>query len=381
MFKVLYTGGSSGGHIFPLIAVHEIVKFISLESKIDYDGFYVGSPGFLSNELQISGLKVKKIKGGKIRNYFSISNFLDPFKVFYSFFESLVYLLLIMPDVVFSKGGEGAWVVSIVAKWYNIPILMHESDAIPGKANLLTSKISTRIGLSFNESAEYFKINKDKIALIGNPVRASILAGINDESINKKSLNLDETIITLLVIGGSQGAVRLNDFILNNLKTLLREVQIIHQTGSNWYNEVVNEFEFLKSNLSDVQIKRYHPYPFLSTQNYRNALKISDCIFSRASSGAIFEIAAFNKPSILYPLKESANDHQRINAYAYARTGAAIVMEEENLLPSLFLDNLKKILYAKDVKNKMILAAKDFSRPRAAELLAKEIFELGKILI
>jgi UDP-N-acetylglucosamine--N-acetylmuramyl-(pentapeptide) pyrophosphoryl-undecaprenol N-acetylglucosamine transferase len=305
------------------------------------------------------------LTASKIRRYFSIQNFIDVPKFLFSIFQSLWQLYFIMPDVVFSKGGTmGNFAVVLAARFYLIPVIVHESDAIPGLTNRFSGKLAQRIGLSFAEASRHFP--REKIFMAGNPIRSSLLKNPVDKPIAKKLLGLDPEKPLLTILGGSQGSRRINEFIFENLGALLAKVQVYHQLGEANLNEA-------RPSESD----QYKQIGFLNNDNLKKALDATDIVLSRAGAGTIFETAAFGRPAILVPLKESANNHQLANAYEYAEAGAAVVIEEKNFTINLVLNEISNILEDEKTNQAMTQAAKRFSKIDAAEKISREIVILG----
>jgi UDP-N-acetylglucosamine--N-acetylmuramyl-(pentapeptide) pyrophosphoryl-undecaprenol N-acetylglucosamine transferase len=208
---------------------------------------------------------------------------------------------------------------------------------------------------------------------VGNPIRTELLKGDKEEALAYFKITREKPII--LILGGSQGAQRINDKILAILNELLENFEIIHQTGVKNFKEVELEAEALvKKELK----KYYHPFPFLKEEELRRAYAICDLIIARAGSGTIFEIAALGKPSIIIPLPESAQDHQLANAYSFFESKATIVIEEKNFTPGFFLEKLRYLFSHREELEEMSKAAKDFSRPLAAKVIAHYIFEFLK---
>lgn len=374
--RILLTGGGSGGHIFPLISVYEELKNIAVQNNLDFEFFYMGPKDNWSQILIENGIKMNYINGGKWRRYFSFLNFLDFFRVLFSFMQSLFKMFFIMPDVIFSKGGPGALPVVFAGWFYRIPVVIHDSDSYPGLTNLLSARFAKKILLAFDDAKIFFP--PFKTIIVGNPIRFKIISQKIDQKIAKQNLNFNSDLPLILVIGGSQGAQKINELMLLSIKDLLPITQILHQTGESNFIE----FEkLLRVDLLDLpfntEIKaRYKAVPFLDENNLGIAFLAADLIVSRAGSGSIFEIAYFGKPSIIIPITESANDHQRKNAYAYSKNGAAIVIEEENLFPKIFFDQVKLILENKEIYQKMSEAALDFSKKDSAKIIAEEIIKL-----
>ncbi len=372
MIRIVLTGGGSGGHVYPLLAVAG--EFEAMPD-VDVQISYVGPSGPFDSAMKEKDISVYRIASSKLRRYASMGNIADIPKFFWSFFQALYRLFRIMPDVVFSKGGPGAFPVVCAARFYLIPVLVHESDAIPGLTNRLSSRIATRVAISFPEAITYFP--KKKTALVGNPVRKELKEGIFRKEQAREYFSLNPTKPTIFIFGGSQGAVQINDFVFNNLKTLLeKDVQIIHQVGpANKKNadDIVNSLE---RECGDIIREKYRYFDILNGNQYRNALSASDIVISRSGS-AIFEIALFGKASILIPLETSANDHQRANAYSYSKTGAAIVLEKDNFTPHIVLMKIEELLSNSSTRNVMEEAAKHFSKPNAARDIAEELITLA----
>lgn len=374
--KILLTGGGTGGHIYPLLAVAD--ELLKMDSNLDLS--YIGPSSHLAKKFKEKNIKVFSITSAKIRRYFSIANILDIFKFFFSIFEALFKVFLLMPSVIFSKGGPGSFPIILAAKLYFIPIVIHESDSVPSLNSKLSSKIAKRIGISFESSSK--ALPKEKLFLSGNPIRKSLLVDLVNRGEAKRYFNLDPNKITVLVIGGSQGAVPINRFIINDLESLLSEVQIIHQVGDGNMESTMNELYSIlpqgdpKNYFKDNLALKYKIFNNLNEGDLKKALAAADIIISRAGSGSIFEIAALGKPSIIIPLDGSANDHQRVNAYEYTKTGAAILLEQANLKKNILMDIMKELLNDEDRLREMSKAALTFAKPNAANHVAKEIMKL-----
>lgn len=374
--RIVLTGGGSGGHIYPLISIWEELIAQSKQANLDIEFIYMGPEDKWSNMIKEKGVSVSYILGGKMRRYFSFLNFLDFFKILFSILQTLIKMLFIMPDIVFSKGGPGAFPVVFSAWFYRIPVFIHESDAIPGLTNLLSARFSKRIALGFEDASKYFPTKKT--AVVGNPIRKEILSQKIDKAEAKKILNFNPDFPLILVLGGSQGAQKINEIILESLQKLLPITQILHQTGEANFLEVqkLSHAAILELPVEIEKKSRYECVSFLDSQRLGIALSAADLVVSRAGAGSIFEISAFEKPSIIIPITESANDHQRANAYSYAKSGAAIVIEEENLLPGIFISQIKSILQDENKYKQMSESAKKFSKTNASEIIALEIIRI-----
>ena len=371
--KILFTGGGTAGHIIPIIAIIREIKKNYSEKNLSF--FYIGPKDkFSSMLLRQEGIKIKHILAGKIRRGFSVKNFLqnliDVFiKIPIGLFQAFCYLFFLNPDLIFSKGGFGSIPPVIMGKLLLTPIFLHESDIVPGKANQFLSRFALEVFTSFSKT-EYFPFKK--IILVGNPVRKEILNGSREKG--KEFFKLSGEKPVILVLGGSQGAQRINNKILEVLPSLLKDFEVIHQCGEKHLKEISNTIKIMLG--EDRELKdSYHLFSFLDEQEISLAYAVSDLIISRAGSGSIFEIAAVNKPSILIPLSDSAQNHQVRNAYRYGANGASIVLEEPNLSSRFFLERIKQLFNNPEILEKMSQKAKEFSRPEAAKVIAEYIVE------
>lgn len=375
MMRVLVTAGGTGGHIYPLIAVVSEIRTEAARENQKVRIRYVGAAKRNYRRILLeNGIEVKSVLGSKLRRYFSLANIVDVPKFFISIVQSLWKLYWFMPDVVFSKGGSGSIAVVLVARFYRIPVIIHETDSIPSLTSRITGRFAKVIAISFESAAGYFEKRKGTLILTGNPVRRDILAveATHDEA--KASFGFDRNLPLLLVLGGSQGALRINDFILDNLRDFLPVIQILHQTGEKNYDQAVKEFSVIEKDLQEELKSRYKLVGRFE-ENIGAAFTACDIVLSRAGGG-LFEIAAFRKPSILVPLPGAANNHQLYNALEYEKSGATIVFEEENLLPHLFLDRLKRLFGDPNELVAMSKATESFYLPGAALNLAKIILTI-----
>lgn len=378
MIRILLTGGGSGGHVYPLLAVVEALREIVKERRLDLEMNYLGPRDTYAELLRGVDVRIRAIPAGKIRRYLSAMTLVDIPKFFVGLISALFHVFFMMPDVIFSKGGTGALPVVLAGWFYRIPIMIHESDASPGLTNLLSSYFASRIAVSFERSVKYF--NSKKTAWIGTPIRQDLLIDRPPRTYEaKEALGFNPGEPLTLILGGSQGSDRINNFILSNLGSLIKETQILHQTGKANYAEVekLSRAALIDVPLRDAKKSRYQPVPYFE-DNLKTAFAAADLVIARAGSGTISEIAAFGKPAILIPLRGAANDHQRINAYEFSKTGGGIVIEEDNLLPAIFLKQVQNVLKDRNALDKMGLASSKFFKPQAAEIIAQELLRLAQ---
>lgn len=372
--KILFTGGGTAGHISPIIAISREMRRIWMASSKDkLRIYYIGPEDDFGNILlSQEGIKIKNIMAGKIRRYWGIKgsllNIIDIlFKIPIGIFQSFFYIFFLAPDLIFSKGGYGSIPAVIAGFLLQTPIILHESDVSPGLANRIVSRFASEIFISFSvKETEYF--SPKKVISVGNPIRKELLNGSKEEA--KKIFDLSGERPVVLILGGSQGATRINDLILNILPEILKNFELIHQCGEKNFKQVKAESEVVTT---ESNRQYYHPFAFLKEEEMRNAFAACNIVISRAGSGSIFEIAAAGKPSILIPLPEAAQNHQIKNAYAYAKHGGCIVIEESNLTPHFFLGELQYLFNQPNILKEMSKSAKEWSRPRAAEIIAEYI--------
>ncbi len=369
--KILFTGGGTGGHFYPVIAVAEEVKRICTEQKIVAPELYfMSDKPYNERALSDNGLKFVPVQAGKIRRYFSLMNFFDVFKTIFGSIRAIFTLFSIYPDVVFGKGGYASFPGLLAARLLRIPVVIHESDSHPGRVTLWAGKFAKRIAVSYPEAAKYFP--PEKTAVVGNPIRREVLfpakAGAHE------CLGLDKNIPIIFVVGGSQGAVRINDVVLDILPQLLTDYQVIHQVGKNNYEDLKNRASFLTEN--NPHKNRYKLFDYLNDVAMRMTAGAANLVISRAGS-AIFEIANWGIPAIIIPIPEEISHDQRTNAFTYARSGGAVVIEEKNLTPSILLSETKRILDDPELQKQMKTGAQSFAKPEAGEKIAEEIIRLA----
>jgi UDP-N-acetylglucosamine--N-acetylmuramyl-(pentapeptide) pyrophosphoryl-undecaprenol N-acetylglucosamine transferase len=370
--KIVFTGGGTGGHFYPIIAVAQKVnKIIDQEKIIGAKLYYVSNEPYDKQALMENSLEFQEVSAGKLRIYFSIKNFFDLFKTAIGVLRAIFKIFSIYPDVVFGKGGYASFPALFAARILRIPVVIHESDSAPGRVNVWAGKFAKRIAVSFPEAVQFFPENK--VAWTGQPVRTEI----EEKSEKSKALEyfkLESNLPVLLILGGSQGAELINNAVLDALPRLVEKYQIIHQTGVKHYKLVSGEANVALSN--NINKNRYMPIAYLSSLQMKMAAGAADIIVSRAGS-TLFEIANWGVPSILIPFTESNADHSKKNAFNYARAGACSVIEEMNMTANILVHEINNIVENKDVWERMSQNAKNFSKPDAAEKIAREILNIA----
>jgi UDP-N-acetylglucosamine--N-acetylmuramyl-(pentapeptide) pyrophosphoryl-undecaprenol N-acetylglucosamine transferase len=373
--KILMTGGATGGHFYPIIAVTEDIREICRREKIlEPEIIFMSPTPYNPKELFDHEIQYVQVPAGKRRvgatGMSKVLNIIDIFKMGWGCVVALFKVYSIFPDVVFAKGGYPSFPPVLAARILGIPVIIHESDSVPGRVNAWAGKFAQRIALSYKEAAEYFP--KDKTAYTGNPVRRDLREPLTVGAL--EYLNLEPTTPVLLILGGSSGAQIINDSILSALPVLLNKYQIIHQTGKANFKEVSSTANVI---LEGHQFaNRYHPFDYLSSLAMRMSAGVSSLVISRGGS-TIFEIALWGIPSIIIPITVSNGDHQRKNSYNYARDGGAIVIEESNLSSQIIMNEVTRIMEDPKVIERMKAGAKKFARDNSSELIAREILKLA----
>ncbi len=370
--KIVFTGGGSGGHFYPIIAVAEALGDLVRDRKLIEPQLYYAAPDPYDRELLLANnITFVPASAGKLRNYASVLNFLDYFKTAWGVTRSVLRIFFLYPDVIFSTGGYAAFPTLLAARIFRIPVMLLNCDASPGKVNKWAAKFAQKIAVAFAEGAQYFP--KDKVAHTGNPIRKAALVPARDGA--REYFKFSPELPVVLITGGSQGSVTLNDGVIQALPQLIGKYQIIHQTG--------------EANLTDVQglarvalgdnlhADRYQPFGYLNDLQTRMAAGACDLVVSRAGAGNIFEIASWGIPSILVPIPEPISHDQTKNAYAYARAGGAIVIEQQNLTPGVLTEEIGRILGTESLRHAMQNAARAFARADAAVVIAQAILDIA----
>ena len=384
VIRIALTGGGSGGHTFPLVAVYRQIKDLALKNQLKVEVAYFGPADFTLELIRKEGIAVKPILSGKLRRSWQIKdlllNLIDAFKILAGFFQALAKLFFFMPDIIFSKGGYGSIPVMLSGLFYFIPLALHESDSVPGLVNVIFSHWARRVFTAFEISQKYLPPKKTMV--VGNPIRRDLLKGDYEKS--RELLGIGERPV-LVVLGGSQGAQTINELILDSLPKLIGSLEIIHQTGEENFELIKRESKLMfEEVIKDTSLEKYyHPVPFLKEKDFKDkfeslkdVLWAADLIVSRAGSGAIFEIAALAKPSILIPFFWASRDHQTKNAYEYARNGAAAVIEYNNLTENVFSHLVLSIINDKNTQQEMAEAARSFAKIDADKIIALTLLEM-----
>ena len=317
MKTIILTGGGTAGHVTPNLALIPSLK------AAGYDIRYIGSYNGMERKLiENAGIPYDGISSGKLRRYFDLKNFSDPFRVLKGYAEALKFLRKYKPDVLFSKGGFVAVPVVLAAKHYHIPTIIHESDMTPGLANKLCIPSAKWVCCNFPETLKYLPTGK--AVLTGSPIRAELLQG--DRLAGLQYTNLSAAKPIILVIGGSLGSVKVNGAVRSILPKLLEQFQVIHICGQGNLDE------------SLIGTSGYVQYEYVDSP-LKHLFAAADLIVSRAGANSICEILALRKPNVLIPLSAAASrGDQILNANSFAKQGYSTVLEEEKVTDDTLFD-------------------------------------------
>lgn len=322
MKRIILTGGGTAGHVTPNIALIPRLK------EEGYDIHYIGSYDGIEKKL-IEDMKIPYhgISSGKLRRYFDVKNFSDPFRVVKGYGEAARLIKSLKPDVVFSKGGFVSVPVVMAAKNHKVPAIIHESDMTPGLANKLCIPCATKVCCNFPEAMEH--LPKEKAVLTGTPIRQELFKGDPLEAV--KFTGLDANKPTILVVGGSSGSVKVNEAVRECLDDLLKNYQVIHLCGKDKVDPAYDnrtgyvQYEYIKKELSAL-------------------LAFADIVISRAGANAICELQALAKPNVLIPLGSNASrGDQILNAESFEKQGFSYVVLEENLTKESLLEAVQQV--------------------------------------
>lgn len=382
--RIVLTGGGTGGHLTPLLAVAEALRRLFREEALtipesrnsDMELLYVGVVTDVDRKfLDEAEIPAIHVPSGKIRRYLSGAGLTTIdllFRLPLGILRALWRMYVLMPEAVFSKGGYGS-VPIVIASWiYRIPVLMHETDVVPGLSNRRLARLASAIAVGFRAGEKHFPPHKAFVA--GTPLRQEFVS-LPPQADARRAFGLHERKPVIFVTGGSQGSQRINTVVLELLLRLLPEFQFVHQVGSVNFPPIQNLIADTFRNFPDIQ--DYHVEGFLDAKRMALAYASADLVIGRAGGTTLAELAAAGKPSILIPLAESANNHQWENAYFYREAGAAVVVDETNLSPPLLESTIRKLFHQPNELQLMGSRVRELARPSAAEDLAQLLVAMG----
>lgn len=322
MKRIILTGGGTAGHVTPNIALIPELR------EQGYDIQYIGSYNGIEKDLiEPFGIPYHGISSGKLRRYFSVQNFTDPFRVLKGLGEARKLVRSLKPDVIFSKGGFVSVPVVIAGKQNKVPVIIHESDMTPGLANKLAIPSATKVCCNFPETMN--SLPQEKAVLSGCPIRQELLSGNKIAALDLCGFTSDKPVI--LVMGGSLGAVAVNNAVRAALPELLEQFQIVHLCGKGKMDETL------------TKTKGYKQFEYINKE-LRDLFALADIVISRAGANAICELLALHKPALLIPLSANASrGDQILNARSFEKQGFSMVLEEEEVTKETLLDAVHKL--------------------------------------
>lgn len=326
--KFIFVGGGSGGPVAPLLAIADTIKSENPKVSISFVGTKEGPE---KNMVEQTGFKFHTIYSGKLKRYFSVSNFIAPFYICVGFLQSFFILRKLKPDCVFGAGSFVQVPFMWAAFFLRIPVVIHQQDVFPSLSNQLCALIASTITVTFEDSLRDFpsglgllyKKDAHKAVWTGNPFRNS-LKDI-EKSAALKKFELHSELPVVLVLGGGTGADAINKLVVASLPVLTKNVQIIHATG--------------KGKLLIEAQHNYHPYEFIS--DMAAAYKAADIVVCRAGLSTITELSNLKKVSIMIPMPKS---HQEYNAWTLSQREASVVISQKLLDAEKFSGIIRKVL-------------------------------------
>lgn len=370
--RIAYTGGGTGGHRLPIIAIRQ-----ALQPRVEnLEELYIGeADDCRSADIKKLGVKSRAVAAGKWRRYLSLKNLTDIFRVVAGFGQAKRILNDFKPDVLFSKGGYVSVPVVRAASSLGIPIITHESDIVMGIANRLNSRRATKVCTAY-PIEHYRSLPKEKLYYTGNLIRAELVAAAKTPTepkfkVGGRTVFMDNPL--LVVLGGSQGAHRINELFSALLPLLLPGFKVIHSTGA-------GDIEWLqqkRAQLGEREQRAYLPVPSLGVTELGNALAAATLVVSRAGS-MISELALFAKPTILIPLSTSAGGHQLRNAKVFEAKGAALVLNESNLTPPKLWQTIKRLFMDAKLQARLKKGMRQMQEPNGADRVARLLIKYGQ---
>jgi UDP-N-acetylglucosamine--N-acetylmuramyl-(pentapeptide) pyrophosphoryl-undecaprenol N-acetylglucosamine transferase len=370
--KILVSGGGSGGHIYPALAVASV-----LEKQYKAEILYLGSDDGLENELApAAGFPLAVIKAGKLQRYVSWSTVTGIVRVPVGITQALGIVRKFRPEVVFTSGGYVAVPAGLAARLNGVPLLMHQQDVPPNLSNRLIAPLATRISVAFADSLSYFPARKT--LQLGNPLRKEILdmRQVSPQQA-RRQLELDADLPLLLVTGGSQGARHLNQVVCRTLPDLLPYCQVLQISGKLLLQETRELSEQTMAGLDAGLRQRYRLVPYLN-EEMPAALQAAELVLCRSGAATLSELAVLGKPAILVPLPPAiGSSPQEANAAMFDRKGAAQVIKDTDLKPQLLVDRVKSIITSNTSLQSMAEAVRTFARPDATQEIVTEVMRIA----
>lgn len=370
--RILISGGGTGGHIYPALAVAR-----ELQTRYNAEILYLGDENGLETQIvPEAGLPMATITAGKLRRYLSLRTFTDLGRIPVGMAQALRHVQRFEPDAAFTSGGYVSVPAGLAARIEGAPLVMHQQDVPPNLANRLLKPFATRISVSFSDSLRYFP--RKRTMLAGNPVREEILAMVGaDAAALKRQLGFSPDLPLLLVTGGSQGARHLNQVVVAALPELLMRCQVLHVSGKLTHTET-NRAAARQLAPLPALAARYKLYPYLN-EEMPAALAASDVALCRSGASTLTELATLGLPSVLVPLPPGfTGSPQTVNAEMFRRAGAAEMVLDRDLTPERLGAALYPLLDNAPWRALMASATRTLAHPNAAATIAEAVATLAR---
>jgi len=372
--RVLVSGGGTGGHIYPALAVAT-----QLRTEYAAEILVLGSDDGLETELvPAAGFRLATVQAGKLRRYISWQTVTGVLRVPVGMWQAVNIVRAFRPHVAFTSGGYVAVPAGLAARLNGVPLLMHQQDVPPNLSNRLVAPLATRISVAFADSLAYFPARKT--LQLGNPVRQAMLDVRQVPAQEARgTLGFEKDIPLLLVTGGSQGARHLNQVVCQALPDLLAYCQVLQISGKELYNETRELSESVLANQDETTRKRYRLVAYLNAE-MPMALQAADLVLCRSGASTLSELAVLGKPSVLVPLPPAiGSSPQEANAAMFGREQAAEVIKDSDLKPQILVERIKYTIASNILIESMTNAARSFAKPLATQEIAAEIVKIAKV--
>lgn len=374
--RVLVSGGGTGGHIYPALAVAT-----HLRSHYQAEILFLGSDDGLETQLvPAAGFRLETIKAGKVRRYVSWQTVKGVMRIPVGALQAIEVVRKFRPDVAFTSGGYVAVPAGLAAYLNRVPLLMHQQDVPPNLSNKQVAPLATRISVAFGDSLTYFPARKT--LLLGNPVRQGIL-DIRQVGplVAREQLKLTGDQPLLLVTGGSQGARHLNQVVCQALPELLEICQVLQISGKDLYDETLEQSTGVLAGVSADVKARYRLVPYLD-EEMPAALQAADLVLCRSGASTLSELATLGKPGLLVPLPPAiGKSPQEANAAMFERRGAGVMIKNSALEPKSLAARVKYIMTSPEILAFMMDAARSLAKPQATQEIAEELIKVARIKV
>lgn len=371
--RVLVSGGGTGGHIYPALAIAT-----QLREKYRAEILFLGSDDGLETAIvPAAGIRLTTIQAGKLRRYISWQTLTGVLRVPMGMMQAIGIVRKFRPQAVFTSGGYVAVPAGLAARLNRVPLLMHQQDVPPNLSNKLVAPLATRISVAFSDSLAFFP--KRKTLLLGNPIRQAMLDVRQTAPREaRKRLGFEEGEPLLLVTGGSQGARHLNQVVCEVLPDLLAHCHVLQISGKELYGETQSWSNSALAQLEEPMKKRYRLVAYLN-EEMPLALQAADLVLCRSGASTLSELAVLGKPSILVPLPPAiGSSPQEANAEMFERKSAAEVIRDQELRPQVLVERVKRVLSSSGRLEVMAAASSSFARPQATQEITEELVKIAR---